>query len=132
MTKKPKAGDANKRELLMILRSLFGDEVVMEYRFHQSRMWRFDYAIPSLKIACEYQGHSGFIGGKASGHSTIKGLTNDCEKFNSAVQDGWRVIIFTALHFRESERVKHKLASPLERLQNILKEPKTTKVLPRP
>ena len=83
----------------------------MEYRFHPVRRWRFDYAIPSAKLAIEYQGHAGFVRAGASGHSTIKGLTNDCEKFNQAIVHGWRVISFTALHFRDSERTKHKLQS---------------------
>jgi len=115
-----KAGDKNKSELLQILRSIFG-EVETEYRFHPVRKWRFDYAIPSRKIAVEYQGHGGMSGGSghAGRHGSVKGLAGDCEKFNEARLYGWTVITFTALHFRESERVKNKLSSPLATLSRI-------------
>lgn len=38
------------------IRQRIGVECVKEYRFHSSRMWRFDYAIPSLRIAIEIDG----------------------------------------------------------------------------
>jgi uncharacterized membrane protein YsdA (DUF1294 family) len=117
-----KAGQENKLQLLQILQSVFGEGVVMEYRFHELRKWRFDYAVPEVKLAVEYHGHAGFIGGKVSGHSTIKGLTNDCEKLNEATNMGWRVLLFTALHFREAERQKHKLTAPLETIRRIAKK----------
>jgi hypothetical protein len=107
-------------EQLKITLRHFGAEFVEEYRFHPVRMWRFDLAIVDRKIAIEYHGHSGFIGGKASGHSTIKGLSNDCEKLTQAMLLGWRMLAFTALHFRESERQKHKLQNPYEVLKTIL------------
>jgi hypothetical protein len=115
-----KAGDKNKAELLQILRSIFC-EVETEYRFHQVRKWRFDYAIPSRKIAVEYQGHGGMGGGSGhmGRHSSITGLAGDCEKFNEARLYGWTVITFTALHFREGDRVKHKLSSPLATLSRL-------------
>lgn len=31
-------------------------EMVAEHRFHPFREWRFDYAIPELKIALEVEG----------------------------------------------------------------------------
>lgn len=105
-----KPGEQNKMILLDTLQTIFGGEnVLTEHRFHPVRMWRFDYAIPAAKLAVEYHGHAGFIRPGASGHSTIKGLTNDCEKMNQAIAQGWRVIAFTALHFRDTERTKHKL-----------------------
>jgi hypothetical protein len=33
-----------------------GADVVTEYQFHPKRKWRFDYAIPSHKIAIEVEG----------------------------------------------------------------------------
>ncbi len=94
--------------------------VSVEYRFHPVRMWRFDYAIPAAKLAIEYHGHSGFIGKGASGHSTIKGLTNDCEKSNAAHAMGWRILAFTALHFRATERTKHKLTPVRETIMQAI------------
>lgn len=105
-----KAGDSNKLAIRHMLETIFGPELVeMEYHFHPVRLWRFDYAVPSIRLAVEYHGHAGFIGGGVSGHSTIKGLTNDCEKMNSAIAAGWRVLAFTALHFRPDGRFKHNL-----------------------
>jgi hypothetical protein len=108
-----KPGEINKLAIRAILNTIFGPELVTEeHRFHPVRRWRFDYAIPSIKLAVEYHGHAGFIGGKTSGHSSIKGLTNDCEKINSAIGSGWRVLAFTALHFRADGRHKHNLTEP--------------------
>ena len=33
-----------------------GEEVVAEYRFHPGRDWRFDFAIPSRRVAVEVEG----------------------------------------------------------------------------
>ena len=115
----------NKDELLIIMKQVFGTaEVKTEHRFHPKRMWRFDYAVPSRKIAVEYQGHGKMGGGSkhVGGHASVKGLSSDAEKFNSAEILGWRVILFTALHFREKDRVKHKLSSPLETLLALARD----------
>lgn len=69
-----------------------GVNVVFEHAFHPERKWRFDMAIPEYKIAVEYEG----VVAKKSRHTTIKGYTEDCEKYNEAQQLGWRVIRVTA------------------------------------
>lgn len=116
-----KPGELNKLQIKEVLATLFGEEMIhCEYRFHPVRRWRFDYAIPDIKLAVEYHGHAGFVGKGASGHSTIKGLTNDCEKMNSAIAAGWRVLAFTALHFRYSERTKHNLTDVRETVMNAI------------
>jgi hypothetical protein len=104
----------------LVLRSC-GLTPVREHRFHPVRMWRFDLAVLDCKLAIEYHGHSGFQGGKVSGHSTIKGLTNDCEKFNQARLLGWTVLSFTTLHFKENDRQRHKLTSPVLTVESWLK-----------
>ncbi len=117
---KPKKPHKQLDEVKLILRSL-GLEYAEEHRFHPVRMWRFDLAVPSIKMAIEYHGHSGFVGKTgASGHSSIKGLTNDCQKMSEAQILGWRVLAFTALHFRESERVAHKLKSPIAMITDMV------------
>ena len=125
-----KPGDKNKMDILAILHKICGIEnVLTEHRFAKPlRQWRFDYAIPNKMLAVEYHGHSGFIGGKASGHSTIKGLTSDCEKMNHAAYLGWTVIAFTALHFRESERIRHKLTCPEESIIRTISAIKISKL----
>ncbi|MEQ3161647.1 hypothetical protein AAA214_00660 [Parabacteroides goldsteinii] len=40
-----------------------GEEVVAEYRFHPGRDWRFDFAIPSHRVAVEVEGGA-FNGGR--------------------------------------------------------------------
>lgn len=117
-----KPGDSNKLEILKTLQTIFGEErVVCEFRFHETRRWRFDYAIPEIKLAVEYNGHGGFIGkAGASGHSSIKGITNDAEKMNSAIACGWRVLAFTAFHFSYKDRTKHNLTPVRETIMNTL------------
>lgn len=67
-----------------------------ELRFDENRRWRFDFAIPALKIAIEYEG--GIFLAK-SGHNTSKHYTKDTDKYNRAVVLGWRVIRVTALNY---------------------------------
>lgn len=67
-----------------------------EYKFCPDRGWRFDFAIPALKIAVEYEGG---IFMQTSGHNTAKHYTKDTEKYNRAAVLGWKVIRVTALNY---------------------------------
>lgn len=118
--RKPGKGQKFVDTLDLILRSC-GLDPVHEHIFHDIRKWRFDLAVLDIKLAVEYHGHSGFTGGNASGHSTVIGLTNDCEKFNQARILGWTVLAFTTLHFSEKDRLKHKLTSPVLTIEAWLK-----------
>jgi hypothetical protein len=69
-------------------------EFVTEYRFHPTRKWRFDYAIPERKIAIEYNG----IMSAKSRHTTVIGYSNDLEKINQAQLLGWKVLQYTPLN----------------------------------
>lgn len=106
-------------------------EPVCEFRFHESRKWRFDYAWPDSLIACEYQGLA-WKGEGVSGHQSVDGLRNDCEKFTEASLAGWRLILITAetvnsgqaaewirRAFEGRERLDRNLDSDLQR-QEIL------------
>lgn len=66
-------------------------ECVREYRFHPTRKWRFDYALPSIKIAIEIDGGVWTLGR----HNRPKGYIADLEKFNEAAAMGWLVLKFT-------------------------------------
>jgi hypothetical protein len=66
-----------------------------EFVFHPARKWRFDYAIPSLKIAVEYEG----IFSEKSRHTTVNGYNADADKYNTAATMGWRVIRLTAKNY---------------------------------
>lgn len=81
---KPKAA-----ELVYAIGTEAAQTVTEEERFMHSRDWKFDYALPDIKVAIEYQGGL-FM--KKGGHSNIAGQTRDWEKFNEAQIRGWLVI----------------------------------------
>jgi hypothetical protein len=62
-----------------------------EYRFDESRRWRFDYAFPRL-IAIEIDGAS---------HSHPAKRKKDAEKRNAAACQGWLVLVFTPQQIRD-------------------------------
>jgi very-short-patch-repair endonuclease len=68
-----------------------GYALVAEYRFHRSRRWRFDYAIPHLRLAIEIDGGVWHYGR----HNRPQGYLSDMEKFNAAAALGWVVMKFT-------------------------------------
>lgn len=72
-------------------------EMVKEFRFDESRKWRFDFAWPAQKIAVEFEGG---IYLQKSGHNTAKHYTKDTEKYNTATVLGWRVIRVTAINYK--------------------------------
>lgn len=82
-----------------------GIAFVPEYRFHAPRRWKFDIAIPHLKIAVEYEG----LMSKKSRHTTIEGYSKDSEKYNTAAEDGWTVLRYTAL-------TKHRMLDDVKRI----------------
>lgn len=78
-----------------------GEEVWAEYPFHPTRKWRFDYAIPELKIAIEIDGglFNTYMGKHPGRHSGGVGQREDMEKMNEAAAMGWLVF-----HFIPDER----------------------------
>ena len=90
--KRPKRTPAPKCDMFTALvKSTTGVECVKEYRFHPTRMWRFDYAMPSHKIAVEVEGGVWTQGR----HTRPKGFLGDVEKYNTATMMGWRVLRVT-------------------------------------
>lgn len=65
-----------------------GWDLVREHRFHPTRLWRLDFAFPSVKLGIEIDGRGR--------HQTVAGVRADCEKMNEAVRLGWRVLRFPA------------------------------------
>lgn len=59
-----------------------------EHRFHDKRMWRFDYAWPAQKIALEVEGGIWTQGR----HTRGKGVLADMLKYNAAAVLGWRLL----------------------------------------
>ena len=59
-----------------------------EVKFHVKREWAFDFAIPHLWLAFEYEG-------RGKGHLTWKHYAKDCEKYTWAAILGWTVVRIT-------------------------------------
>jgi very-short-patch-repair endonuclease len=70
-----------------------------EYRFHPTRKWRFDFAWPAQRVACEVEGGI-WSGGR---HVRGSGFANDCDKYNAAQLAGWRVLRVTGQHIRSGQ-----------------------------
>lgn len=77
-------------------------EWVEEYRFCERR-WRFDFAWPEQMVALEVEG--GIWKGKYGGHTSGKGFTKDCDKYNTATAMGWRVFRITNVHVKDASFV---------------------------
>ena len=64
---------------------------VAEYKFHETRKWRFDFAFPASLVALEVEGGV-WTGGR---HTTPAGYVKDIEKYNTAGSMGWIVLRVT-------------------------------------
>lgn len=68
-----------------------------EFRFDKNgRKWRFDWCVPAIKVAVEYNG----IFSEKSRHTTATGYTGDMDKLNAAQAAGWRVVQLTPLNYK--------------------------------
>ena len=91
MSKTPKC--KHKAQIEQTLESL-GVKYEKEFKFLSDRKFRFDWAvfIGENKIAIEYEG----IYSDKSRHTTMSGFVGDCEKYNLAVVNGWKVLRYTS------------------------------------
>lgn len=93
-----------KEYIKAILKDLEKNKVISGYveelKFHPKRRFRFDWAIPDMKIAIEYEG----LISKKSRHTTLTGYSNDTRKYALAVIEGWRVLRYTALTYENIEK----------------------------
>jgi len=80
-------------KFLQAWESLGGVTLVREYRFHEERKWRFDFANVDIKVAFEIQGG---MYSADSGHRSFKGVQRDYEKGNAAALLGWTVFQVTS------------------------------------
>lgn len=76
-----------------------GIEYVKELKFAEDRKFRFDFAIPSIKVGLEYDG----LFSAKSRHTTAVGFSKDAEKINLAQALGWRAFRYTALNYKNFE-----------------------------
>jgi len=70
---------------------------VNEHKFSESRKFRFDIAILHLKVGIEYEG----LMSAKSRHTTMTGFTNDASKYNLAQLEGWKVLRYTVLNYKQ-------------------------------
>jgi hypothetical protein len=75
-----------------------GYKVEAEYLGIPKRKFRADYCIPELGLWVEYEG----LGYKSRHTSTI-GYTNDCRKYNLAAINGYMVLRYTSVSYKEAE-----------------------------
>lgn len=85
----------------VICKTDLGVDCFKEYRFHPERRWRFDYAIPSHRIALEVEGGVWTAGR----HTRPQGFLGDIEKYNTATLLGWRVFRTTPTELLTSATV---------------------------
>lgn len=86
---------------------------IFEYKFHNIRRWRFDWAWLEQRVALEIQGGI-FIMGR---HSRGAALLKEWEKLNAAAIMGWRI-----LYCQPSDLFKGKIFSPKQEIINIIKQ----------
>ena len=92
---------AGEIQLDMQLRALKLHGWEREFRFHQARRWRFDFAHPESKIAVEVEG-----GAWGNGrHNRPAGFIADMEKYNQAALMGWVVLRYTPQQVASGEAV---------------------------
>ena len=70
-----------------------------EQRFSNARRFRFDFAWPEEKVACEVQGGV-WVGGR---HNRGKGYENDCDKLNLSQLEGWLLLYVTTTHIARGD-----------------------------
>jgi very-short-patch-repair endonuclease len=88
-------------DLAFQIRAVGLPEPVREFRFCDRR-FRFDFAWPTWKLACEVDG-----GVWSNGrHTRGAGFERDADKGNLAILNGWRVLHYTAKHIKSGEAVR--------------------------
>jgi very-short-patch-repair endonuclease len=74
---------------------------VPEFRFSETRKWRFDFAFPAHRVAVEVEGGV-FTRGR---HTRPIGYLKDLEKYSHAAALGWRLIRCTPQQLATPETV---------------------------
>ena len=74
-----------------------------EWRFHETRRWRFDFSFPHMRppLAIEVEGGVWSRGRHVRG----KGFEGDLEKYNAATLLGWRILRFTGDQVRDGRAI---------------------------
>lgn len=99
----------------VLWQALGGPPLIPEYRFSDRHRYRFDYALPAIKVAIEIEG-----GVRVGiGHAHFRRYESDCRKYNLAQRLGWIVFRFTPQMLREDiDELTAVLSFVLERWTN--------------
>lgn len=97
-----------------------------EYRFHNKRLWRFDYRIKAIEDGCVAIEIEGGIWNRGR-HTRGKGFQGDLDKYNAASAEGWRVFRFStedvltgrAKQFLKEHLLKRTIVHILDSLERI-------------
>lgn len=100
-TNTPRKQSKLERDFALLMDSAGFTYYEREYRFHKTRRWRADFAFVQQRILVELEGGVWTRGR----HTRGQGFIDDCDKYNEAVADGWRVIRFTSEHLKEPRKV---------------------------
>lgn len=98
---KKNTNTAEKATLSLLLHELckkYNLQLYEEVMAIPDRKFRFDWAIPAIKVAIEYEG----LFSEKSRHTTIEGFTKDCEKYNLTQLNGWKVFRYTAVNYQQA------------------------------
>ncbi len=82
-----------------------------EFKFHEKRKWRFDFAFPELLWAIEVHG-GGWNNGGHNRNPIV--MWRDYEKLNAAQELGWRVLQFTGVQVHDGTAI-----AQLERILSL-------------
>ncbi|MCG6219241.1 endonuclease domain-containing protein [Vibrio diabolicus] len=93
---------ALEQTLLFQIKALGLAQPEKEYRFHETRRWRFDFAYPEQQLAVEVEGGT-WAGGR---HTRGSGYEKDCEKYNAAALRGWSILRFTGSMIKSGKAVE--------------------------
>jgi hypothetical protein len=80
------AAEQTRRAFAALCRAAGLPEPEPEFKFHETRRWRMDYAWPEQRVYLEVDGGV-WIGGR---HTSGAGWVKDAEKHNAAAVLGWR------------------------------------------
>jgi len=104
------------RDFYSVWRSMFRSQPKprREFRFHQTRQWRIDFAWPAYRVAVEVDGgiflKRGHVGGVQ--------FAADAEKHNAMVMMGWRLLRYTTVDMRKRPvQVAEEVVALLKKIQ---------------
>lgn len=111
-------------DILSKLSLKYGFSFEREKVFSNDYKYRFDYAIPDLKIGIEIEGGI-YVFGR---HNIPTGYTEDCIKYNIAQSEGWMVYRFTTEQIRKrlftyptKQKPKRNIITIEEFLEEVIK-----------